>query len=614
MKTVRLTMAQALVRYLCAQYVEENGETAPMFGGVWAIFGHGNVAGLGEALHAARQEFPTFRGHNEQGMALAAVAYAKAHRAKRMMAVTTSIGPGALNMVTAAAVAHINRLPLLLLPGDIFASRAPDPVLQQIESFSDATVSANDAFKPVSRYWDRITRPEQIIKSLRQAMRVLTDPVDRGPVTLSIPQDVQTEAYDYPEGMFEKRVRRVRRPEPDLVELAGAVAALKSAKKPMIVAGGGVLYSEAFDELAAFAEKRGIPVGETQAGKGSLIWNHPMNMGAVGHTGTAAADRSALEADVVLAIGTRLSDFTTASRSVFGKRETTLISLNTASFDAVKWEGLSLVADARQGLRALDKALGSWTSSPEWRAGAETKAAAWNRVVDAATAPADLDLPTDAQVVGAVNRAAGVEDVVVCAAGGLPGELHKLWRSAKPGAYHLEYGFSCMGYEIAGGVGVRLARPKGDVFIMVGDGSYLMMNSELAGAVMLDRKVVVVLLDNRGFGCINRLQRACGGESFNNLLRDALQGPDYKGVDFEGHMRSLGVVTEKVRGVAELEAALVRAKASTKSYGIVIDTDPMPSTQEGGAWWEVAVPEVSTRPQVLEARKRYEASKKTQVE
>lgn len=614
MKTVRLTMAQALVRYLCAQYVEENGETVPMFGGVWAIFGHGNVAGLGEALYAARQELPTFRGQNEQGMALAAVAYAKTHRAKRMMAVTTSIGPGALNMVTAAAVAHVNRLPLLLLPGDIFATRAPDPVLQQIESFSDATISANDAFKPVSRYWDRITRPEQIIKSLRQAMRVLTDPVDRGPVTLAIPQDVQAEAYDYPEAMFEKRVRRVRRPEPDTVELEEAVAALRKAKRPLIVAGGGTFYSEAHDELAVFAEKRGVPVGETQAGKGSLVWNHPMNMGAIGHTGTAAADQLALEADVVLAVGTRLSDFTTASRSVFGNREVTLINLNTASFDAMKWEGPPLVADARQGLRALDKALGDWSSAPEWREGAKAKAAAWNKVIDTVTAPAGLDPPTDAQVVGAVNRAAGIDDVVVNAAGGLPGELHKLWRSPKPGSYHLEYGFSCMGYEIAGGLGVRLARPGGEVFIMVGDGSYLMMNSDLASAVMLDRKVIVVLLDNRGFGCINRLQRACGGESFNNLLRDALQGPDWKGVDFEGHMRALGAVTEKVRGVEALEKALVRAKASTKSYAIVIDTDPMPSTQEGGAWWEVVVPEVSPREQVREARKRYEASKKTQVE
>jgi 3D-(3,5/4)-trihydroxycyclohexane-1,2-dione acylhydrolase (decyclizing) len=614
MKTVRLTMAQALVRYLCAQYVEIDGQSVPMFAGVWAIFGHGNVAALGEALQRARQELPTYRGQNEQGMALAAVAYAKAQRRQRMMAVTTSIGPGALNMVTACAVAHVNRLPLLLLPGDTFATRAPDPVLQQIENYGDPTISANDCFRPVSRYWDRITRPEQIIKSLRRAMQVLTDPVDCGPVTLSIPQDVQAEAYDYPENMFEKHVRRFRRPEPDAAELAEAVELLKNAKKPLIVAGGGVLYSDACADLAAFAQTHGIPVGETQAGKGSLAWNHPFNAGAIGHTGSAAANDLAAEADVVLAVGTRLSDFTTASRTVFGKPDAALISLNTAPFDTVKWDGAPLVADARQGLRALGAALDGWRSPASWQAAVTEKAEAWNRVIDAATAPTNADLPTDAQVLGAVNRASGDDDVVVNAAGGLPGELHKLWRTAKPGGYHLEYGFSCMGYEIAGGLGVRLARGAGEVFVMVGDGSYLMMNSELAGAVMLGQKLIVVLLDNGGFGCINRLQRACGGESFNNLLRDALQGPDFQGVDFTAHMRALGLVTEKVTGIAGLEKALERAKASPKSYGIVIDTDPMPTTREGGAWWEVAVPEVSPRREVAEARERYLSAKKRQVE
>jgi len=612
MKTIRLTMAQALVRYLCAQYVDIDGETVPMFGGVWAIFGHGNVAGLGEALHAVRQQMPTYRGHNEQGMALAAVAYAKANFRRRMMVVTTSIGPGALNMVTAAAVAHINRLPLLLLPGDVFATRAPDPVLQQIENFGDATVSANDAFKPVSRYWDRITRPEQIIKSLRRAMQVLTDPIDCGPVTIAVPQDVQAEAYDYPEDFFETRVRRFRRPEPDMAELADAAAALKAAKKPLIVAGGGVLYSGAAVELAEFAARHGIPVGETQAGKGALKWDHPFNAGAIGHTGAAAANELAAEADVVLAIGTRLNDFTTASWTVFGNPDVKLVALNTAPFDAVKWDAQPLIADARRGLIALGQGLGEWKAQDHWRDVAKARTLAWNRVVDEITAPSGTELPTDAQVVGAVNRLARPDDVVVCAAGSLPSELHKMWRTEKPGGYHLEYGFSCMGYEVAGGLGVRLAREDGDVFVLVGDGSYLMMNSELAAAVMLDRKLIVVVLDNRGFACINRLQQACGGAPFNNLLRDSLQGPDYKGVDFEGHLRSLGAVTEKVTGIGELEAALKRAQASTKTYGIVIDTDPMVETLEGGAWWEVAVPEVSPRSEVNAAYRRYRKAKAAQ--
>ncbi|KAA0590313.1 3D-(3,5/4)-trihydroxycyclohexane-1,2-dione acylhydrolase (decyclizing) [Azospirillum lipoferum] len=613
MDSVRLTVAQAVVRYLSAQYVEIDGRELPLFAGVWAIFGHGNVAGIGEALHAARDVLPTYRAHNEQGMTHAAIAYAKAQARRRMMACTTSIGPGAVNMVTAAALAHVNRLPVLLLPGDVFATRAPDPVLQQVERFEDATVSANDCFRPVSRFWDRITRPEQLMPSLRRAIQVLTDPVDCGPVTLCLPQDVQAEAYDFPVSFFERTVRRTRRPEPDRDELAAVMEALRTAQKPLIVAGGGVFYSGACDALADFAKRRGIPVAETQAGKGALVWDHPCNVGAIGVTGSSAANELAAEADLVLAVGTRLADFTTASWTIFANCGTRLAGLNVAAFDAVKGDALPLVADAARGLAALDAGLGDWAAPLSWQAWAQERTAVWTRVVERVTADAGLDLPTDAQVLGAVNRAAGTDGIVVCAAGGLPGELHKLWRSGRPGGYHLEYGFSCMGYEIAGGLGVKMACPDRETFIMVGDGSYMMLNSELAVSVMMKRKLVVVLLDNRGYGCINRLQNACGGASFNNLLRDTrYETETLPDIDFAGHLRSLGAVTEKVKGVAELEQALERAKESPVTYAIVIDTDPLPSTREGGAWWDVPVPEVSTRPEVAAARESYDAHKARQ--
>ena len=613
MDSVRLTVAQAVVRYLSAQYVEIDGQELPLFAGVWAIFGHGNVAGIGEALHAARDVLPTYRAHNEQGMTHAAIAYAKAQGRRRMMACTTSIGPGAVNMVTAAALAHVNRLPVLLLPGDVFATRAPDPVLQQVERFEDATVSANDCFRPVSRFWDRITRPEQLMPSLRRAIQVLTDPVECGPVTLCLPQDVQAEAHDFPVSFFERTVRRTRRPEPDRDELAAVLEALRTARKPLIVAGGGVFYSGACDALADFAKRRGIPVAETQAGKGALIWDHPCNVGAIGVTGSSAANELAAEADLVLAVGTRLADFTTASWTVFANRETRFAGLNVAAFDAVKADALPLVADAARGLAALDAGLGDWAAPLSWQAWAQERTAVWNRVVDRVTADAGLDLPTDAQVLGAVNRAAGADGVVVCAAGGLPGELHKLWRTGRPGGYHLEYGFSCMGYEIAGGLGVKMACPDRETFIMVGDGSYMMLNSELAVSVMMKRKLVVVLLDNRGYGCINRLQNVCGGAPFNNLLRDShYETETLPDIDFAGHLRSLGAVTEKVKGVAQLELALERAKASPVTYAIVIDTDPLPCTEEGGAWWDVPVPEVSTRPEVAAAREIYDGHKARQ--
>ncbi|MBV8133385.1 MAG: 3D-(3,5/4)-trihydroxycyclohexane-1,2-dione acylhydrolase (decyclizing) [Alphaproteobacteria bacterium] len=605
MTTIRLTMAQALVRFLAAQRGETDGSEHALFAGVFAIFGHGNVAGLGEALNGARDRLPTFRAHNEQAMALAAVAFAKASR-RRMMACTTSIGPGATNMITAAAVARANRLPVLLLPSDVFAGRRPDPVLQQIEAFGDPTISVNDCFRPVSRWRDRITRPEQILESLLQAMRVLTDPAECGPVTLALPQDVQAEAYDYPEAFFAPRCWRIRRPPPDPARLADAAAALSQARAPLIIAGGGVHYALACDVLADFAVRHGMPVAETQAGKGALAWDHPRNMGAIGVTGGTAANELAAEAGLILAVGTRLSDFTTASRSLFRNPLALLVQLNAASFDATKHGALPLVADARAGLDALDRALASWTAPAGWTAKARDLATQWNATVTQATAPSNTPLPSDAQVLGAVNRAADPRDVVVCAAGGSPGELHKLWRCREVGTCHVEYGYSCMGYEIAGGLGVKLALPEREVWVLVGDGSYLMMNSEIAPSVMLDKKLNIVVLDNGGFDCIDRLQRSCGGASFNNLF------PNGSGIDFAGHAASLGANSRKVASLAELEGALPEIRAERRTSVIVIATDPAASTNAGGAWWDVAVPEISDRAEVAAARAAYEVARARQ--
>ena len=605
MTTLRLTMAQALVGYLAQQWTEIDGKPQPLFAGVFAIFGHGNVAGLGEALAAAGDALPTYRAHNEQAMAHAAIAFAKAHNRRRMMACTSSIGPGATNMVTAAAVAHVNRLPLLLLPGDVFAGRRPDPVLQQIEDFADATVSANDCFKPVARFWDRITRPEQLLQSLPQALRVLTDPAACGPVVLSLPQDVQTEAGEFPESFFRRHLHRPRRPAPSADELEQAAGALKRSRAPLIIAGGGTHYAEATAELGAFAERHGVPVGETQAGKGALPWNHPANLGAIGVTGSSAANALAREADLVLAIGTRLQDFTTGSRALFA-RGAKLIQLNIQPFDAAKQDAMPLVADAKVGLEALHAALGDWRASSGWIERARSEAGRWQETVTKVTSPpAGNTLPSDAQVLGAVNRKAAPRDVVVCAAGGLPGELHKLWRTSDPKGYHLEYGFSCMGYEIAGGLGVKLAHPDRRVFVLVGDGSYLMMNSEIATAVAMGLKLDIVLLDNRGFGCINRLQQSVGGAPFNNLLADTRHKAEVA-IDFAGHGASLGAQARKVGSIAELEAALEEARTTPGTTLTVIETDPAISTGAGGAWWEVPVAEVSSRPQVEAARKSYE--------
>ena len=604
MATVRLTMAQALTRYLAAQMTEIEGERLPIFGGVWAIFGHGNVAGIGEALWHERQRLPTFRAHNEQAMAHAAIAYAKANMRRRFMAATTSIGPGATNLVTAAALAHVNRLPVLLLPGDVFANRIPDPVLQQVEDFGDGTVSANDCFRLVSRYFDRITRPEQIVPALARAIQVLTDPAECGPVTLALCQDVQAEAYDYPESFFDERVWTPRRPRPDRAELNAAAAALKVAKKPLIVAGGGVLYSGASEALASFAAATGIPVCETQGGKSALPDDDALNMAAVGVTGTTAANRLAAEADVILAIGTRLQDFTTGSWALFSA-DKTIIGLNAQPFDAGKHRALPLVADALEGLSDLAEALGNWTAPASWTEGAKAGKAEWRRDADRATAATNAALPSDAQVIGAVQRALGSDVILLHAAGGLPGELHKLWQAGSPGSYHAEYGYSCMGYEIAGGLGAKMARPEKEVVVMLGDGSYLMMNSEIATSVMLGLKLTIVLLDNRGFGCINRLQNATGGMSFNNLLKDS-RHETLPEIDFVRHAESLGAIARKAASLAELEAALTEAKSAPRTTVLVIDTDPLISTAAGGAWWDVAVPAVSARSEVQAARADYD--------
>ena len=606
MSMVQLTAAQAAVRYLAAQYVELDGREARYFAGVWAMFGHGNVAGLGEALYAARDVLPTLRAHNEQAMAHAAIAYAKQLRRVRTMICTTSIGPGATNLVTAAALAHVSRLPVLLLPGDVFAGRRPDPVLQQVEDFGDGTVSASDCLRPVSRYFDRITRPEQLLTALPRAMAVLTDPADCGPVTLAFCQDVQAEAADWPARFFERRVWPRRRQPADPRDIADLAQRLRRAKAPLIVTGGGTLYARADATLADFAARAGVPVAETQGGKGALAWDHSMALGAIGVTGTSTANAAAARADLVVGLGTRLQDFTTGSAALFASPDRTLVQVNVTAFDAHKHGAVPVVGDAGAVLEALAAALGDWRAPADWTASALAGRAAWEAAADAAMAPTNVERPSDAQVIGAVWRWAGPETVVVCAAGGLPGELHKLWRPRRPGGYHLEYGYSCMGYEIAGGLGAKLAEPDREVVVLVGDGSYLMLNSEIATSAMMGLKLVIVVLDNRGFGCINRLQQQTGGAPFNNLLAEAAHAT-LPQIDFAAHAASLGARAERVAGVAELAAALGRARASERTYVVVIDTDPDVSTAAGGAWWDVATPEVSDRPEVQAARAAYEA-------
>ena len=607
MSTIRLTAAQAMMRYLAAQQ-NEAGET--YLAGCWAIFGHGNVAGIGEALHGIKDSWPTYRGQNEQSMAHTAIAFAKQMRRTRAMAVTSSIGPGALNMVTAAALAHVNRLPVLFIPGDVFAGRGPDPVLQQLEDTGDGTMTVNDCFRPVSRYFDRITRPEQLLTALPRAMRTLTDPADCGPVTLAFCQDVQAEAYDWPEAFFAPKVWRIRQPHPDPVELDRITSLIRAAKRPVIIAGGGVHFAGAEGELADFADSLGIPVVETQAGKSALPWDHALNFGPVGVTGASSANAVCEDADLILGVGTRFQDFTTGSWALFKNKDRTLVSINVAAYDAMKHGAEPLCADARIALQQLRAALGDHRC-PAPPAGLKD---AWFAAVDPLTeAPGDANaLPTDQQVIGAVQRAGHLDTVVMCAAGTMPGELHKLWKSPRAGAYHMEYGFSCMGYEIAGAIGIKLAQPERDVICMVGDGSYMMMNSEMATAAMMGISFTTVITDNSGYGCINRLQMGTGGAEFNNLYAHANITHQPR-IDFAAHAAAMGATTVKVTSIAELEAALARRDSISGPYVIVIDTDPYPSTPHGGHWWEVTVPEVSPRPQVNVARQIYDAKRKDQA-
>ena len=609
MKTHKLTMAEALVKYLCAQFIEVDGKTVPLFAGVFAIFGHGNVTCLGPALHAARRRLPTWRGQNEQSMALAAAAFAKASRRRRIMVATSSIGPGAANMVTAAAVAHANRLPLLLLAGDTFAGRIPDPVLQQVEHFHDPTLTVNDAFKAVTRYWDRVVRPEQIISSLPQAVAVMLDPASCGPAFFALPQDVQAEAYDYPAEFFVRTLHHIPKPRPEKSRLREAAEVLRAAKKPLLIAGGGVHYALATRRLAAFAKKHGVPVAETVAGRAALVHEHPQNAGPIGVIGSSSANALAFDADVVLAVGTRLQDFTTGSWSVFGNRAMRLVTVNTARWDARKHRALAVVADADAGLQELSGALGNWRAPAAWGKKAAAEYRKWNATVDRHSGPTDAVPPSYAQVVGAINRVCARDDFVLTAAGGLPGELNKNWRAKTPGTFDCEFGFSCMGYEIAGGLGAKMARADGEVIVLVGDGSYLMLNSEIVSAVMTAHKLIIIVCDNAGYAVINRLQKYKGGASFNNLFADCRGQP--VAVDFVAHAKSMGAAGEAVATVDELQLAFARAKKSARTYIISIRVHPHQWTP-GDAWWDVGVPQVNARPQIRAAKQDHEQNRRRQ--
>lgn len=606
-ETIRLTAAQALVKWLSMQMTED-GER--FIEGVWAIFGHGNVAGLGEALHGIGDALPTWRGQNEQTMAHAAIAFAKTKRRKHAHAVTSSIGPGATNLITAAALAHVNRLPVLFIPGDVFANRRPDPVLQQIEDFDDGTVSANDAFKPVVRYFDRIARPEHLLTALPRALSVMTDPANCGPVCLAFCQDVQADAYDYPESFFEPRVWRIRRPEPDLREVEEVAALIRAVKTPVIISGGGVLYSDAEDMLAAFSRKHNIPFVETQAGKGGNAWTEEFNFGSPGVTGSECANRLCEKADLVIGVGTRFQDFTTGSWALFKNGGRRLVSINLHGYDATKHGAAPVVGDARVTLEKLSALLADYKAA-DFDAGSRTS---WHQAVkDVTAAPAPgatNHLPTDAQVIGAVQRVSTDETVVMCAAGTMPGALQVLWQSAK-GGYHMEYGYSCMGYEVAGAMGIKLAAPEKEVICFVGDGSYMMANSELATAVMRRVPFTVVLTDNRGYGCINRLQIECGGAEFNNMYKDS-NIEAMPELDFVGHARSMGAYAEKAADIADLERKIVEARSRTKPTVIVIDTDAVPGTGAGGHWWDVAVPQTGGPERLERARDHYNQNARDQ--
>ncbi|WP_417280299.1 3D-(3,5/4)-trihydroxycyclohexane-1,2-dione acylhydrolase (decyclizing) [Celeribacter sp.] len=608
-KTVRLTMAQALVKYLCNQFTEIDGERVPLFAGLFGIFGHGNVTCLSEALEQVQDQLPTWRGQNEQSMALAATGFAKAKRRRQIMIAATSIGPGASNMVTAAGTAMANRLPLLLLAGDTFANRLPDPVLQQVEHFNNPTITVNDTFKPVVRYWDRITLPEQIITSLPQAIATMLDPADCGPAFIGLAQDTQEKAFDYPEVFFEPKVWKIPRPRPDRDAVAEAASILKTAKKPLIIAGGGVRYSAAESEVATFAEKHGIPVVETIAGKGGLTHNHPVHAGPIGIVGSTSANALAAEADVVLAIGTRLQDFTTGSWTAFSK-EAQFVSINAARFDAIKHRAFSVVGDARETVKELGAALGDWAAPSDLMPRAKELFADWNAILDShQDRSKDAAVPSYAQVIGVMNKVAEPNDTLIGAAGGTPGEITKNWRVKDPNTFDCEFGFSCMGYEIAAGWGCAMAQegpgtPGGTPFVLLGDGTYMMMNSDIYSAVLTGHKMIVVVADNGGYAVINRLQQFKGVPGFNNLLTDCrIQNRnDPLHVDFAAHAASMGAATRHVNDLDELEEALIWAKGNDKTTVISIVSDAW-TWVPGDADWDVGVPEVSEFEKVRDARK-----------
>ena len=619
-RNIRLTMAQALVRHLANQFTVIDGVKQRLCGGGFAIFGHGNVICLGEALHEHRGELPLWRGQNEQSMALAAVAYAKQKLRRRFMFATASAGPGTTNMVTAAAVAHTNRLPVLFLCGDGYATRLPDPVLQQVEHFGDPTLTVNDAFKSVTRYWDRITHPAQIIQSLPKAVATLLDPADCGPVFLGLPQDVQGWAYDYPESFFAERVHEIRRQPPDPREVKAAAAVLAAAQRPVIIAGGGVQYAGATSALQEFAERHAIPVVETIAGRANLLHDHPLNIGPIGVTGSNSANAIAGQADCILAVGTRLQDFTTGSWTVFD-HEARIVAVNAARHDACKHMSQPVVGDALLSLNSLSEALGTFASPAEWVARAAAERHAWDRYVDENTRPTTAgggNRPASyAQVIGAINALCHPRDRIVAAAGGLPAEVTANWRTLSTGTVDVEFGYSCMGYEIAGGWGARLAQmetePERDTVVFTGDGSYLMMNSDIYSSVLSGRKLIIIVCDNGGFAVINKLQVNTGNAPFNNLIADCnIEAPPFA-VDFVAHARAMGAAAEAVSSIADLKPAFARARASRTTYVISIKVDAFEGwTAEGHAWWEIGTPEVSDRRQVQDAHTAVEGGRSRQ--
>jgi len=614
-ETIRLTLAQAIVRHLANQFIEIDGEELRLCGGGFAIFGHGNVTCLGEALNDHRDELPLYRGQNEQSMGFAAAAYAKYHLRRRFMFCTASAGPGTSNLVTSAALAHVNRLPMLMLCGDTFLTRLPDPVLQQAENFYNPTLGVNDAFKPVTRYWDRITHPAQIVQSLPAAIATMLDPGDCGPAFLGLPQDVQGWTYDYPVEFFEKTVHRIRRVTPDADEIADAAALLQGAERPMIIAGGGVQYSTAVAELTAFAETHNIPVTETIAGRANMLAEHPLNIGPLGVTGSDSANAIAEKADVILAVGTRLQDFTTGSWTAFDKTAK-FVSINTARHDAGKHRSAPVVGDAKLALTALSEAAAGYKAPDVWTASAQEERKKWDAYVADNVRPGNRPA-SYAQAVGIVNELCDPADRVVAAAGGLPAEVTANWRTLKTGTVDVEFGYSCMGYEISGGWGARIAQserePDQDTIIFTGDGSYLMLNSDIYSSVLTSKKLIILVLDNGGFAVINKLQNGTGNESFNNLIKDCNIAVEPFLVDFAAHARSMGAEAETVANPAELADAFKRAKAADRTYVIAMQVDAYEGwTTEGHAWWEVGTPHVSDSAKVRAAHEEIEAARSRQ--